>query len=839
MAAHLAEANDVQKPQPGLPRRLLRLALDLLVGLLKVALLAGSCLWAYRIRLLSVQKYGFLIHEFDPWFNQRATKYLAKHGWHAFFRWYDYMSWYPIGRPIGTTIYPGMQILSVWIWRFLKLFPKTTLELPSYLKDLLGPEWLKMLPGHGKLSLGPMSVNDVCVMVPAWLASVATVAIFLLTWETSESSGAACAAALVMAIIPAHLMRSMTGEFDNECVAMAAFCSCFWLWCRAVRRPSSWPWAVLAALAYVSAVATWGGYIFVNNLIALHAAVLVGLGKYNSGLHRAYSVWYVLGSFGATLVPVVGWMPFRSIEQMPAMAVFLGFQVLELCDMYRKRRPMTAWRFFFFRVAVFVSCGVAVAAVCAVLMQFGYFAPWSSRIRGLFLKHKKTGNPLVDSVAEHQAANEKAYDMYLSTPRYFAFVGLFLCWHQRTPAKVFPVLFAAVAYHFSLKMSRLIIICGPIVSILAGYPVGIALDWCLEQVKRFFCGVPPIDEAVDLPSRSGGMGSILRSLGRCICPVTYTEEIRSVQGLSAFAATRLPIIDRLIRLALALFVAAGAWREAQEPWKAFVSLCYQHADSLAGPGLAYEARLRNGETIIVDDYYQGYKWIDANTPADSRVLAWWDYGYQITGIARRTSVADGNTWNHEHIATIGRILSNPVKKSHNIMKHLADYVLVWAGDRETDLRISAHFARIGNSVFPDICGAHDPTCSQYTAYPEPTPMMRESFVYNAVKHKLLPGVQLDPKLFKEVHTTKYGLMRIFKVLNVSEESKAWVADPKNRICDAPGSWYCVGQYPPALNKLIAKRKNFAQLEDFNRKAEKSDYTRHVEKEQARGRGEDL
>ena len=23
-----------------------------------------------------------------------------------------------------------------------------------------------------------------------------------------------------------------------------------------------------------------------------------------------------------------------------------------------------------------------------------------------------------------------------------------------------------------------------------------------------------------------------------------------------------------------------------------------------------------------------------------------------------------------------------------------------------------------------------------------------------------------------------------------EESKQWIADPKNRICDAPGSWYC-------------------------------------------------
>ena len=34
----------------------------------------------------------------------------------------------------------------------------------------------------------------------------------LLTWEVSESSGAAVCAALVMSIIPAHLMRSMTGR---------------------------------------------------------------------------------------------------------------------------------------------------------------------------------------------------------------------------------------------------------------------------------------------------------------------------------------------------------------------------------------------------------------------------------------------------------------------------------------------------------------------------------------------------------------------------------------------------------------------------------------------------
>ncbi len=33
----------------------------------------------------------------------------------------------------------------------------------------------------------------------------------------------------------------------------------------------------------------------------------------------------------------------------------------------------------------------------------------------------------------------------------------------------------------------------------------------------------------------------------------------------------------------------------------------------------------------------------------------------------------------------------------------------------------------------------------------------------------------------------------------------------NRVCDAPGSWYCVGQYPPALGELMLKKKAFKQV----------------------------
>jgi dolichyl-diphosphooligosaccharide--protein glycosyltransferase len=59
-----------------------------------------------------------------------------------------------------------------------------------------------------------------------------------------------------------------------------------------------------------------------------------------------------------------------------------------------------------------------------------------------------------------------------------------------------------------------------------------------------------------------------------------------------------------------------------------------------------------------------------------------------------------------------------------------------------------------------------------------------------------------------------GKVRIYKVQSVSKESKEWVV--QNRKCDAPGSWFCPGQYPPALEKIMEEKKDFRQLEDFNR-----------------------
>ncbi|KAJ6914109.1 hypothetical protein NC651_016385 [Populus alba x Populus x berolinensis] len=56
---------------------------------------------AFSIRLFSVIKYESAIHEFDPYFNYRVTQFLTKNGV------YDFRSWYPLGRVIDGTVYPG------------------------------------------------------------------------------------------------------------------------------------------------------------------------------------------------------------------------------------------------------------------------------------------------------------------------------------------------------------------------------------------------------------------------------------------------------------------------------------------------------------------------------------------------------------------------------------------------------------------------------------------------------------------------------------------------------------------------------------------------------------
>ncbi len=101
-------------------------------------------------------------------------------------------------------------------------------------------------------------------------------------------------------------MRSVAGGYDNESIAMFAMVFTFYVWLLSLRTPNSWWIGIFTAIAYIYMVAAWGGYIFVLNMIGVHATFLVLTGQFSINLHRAYTLFYVFGTWGAIQIPVVG-----------------------------------------------------------------------------------------------------------------------------------------------------------------------------------------------------------------------------------------------------------------------------------------------------------------------------------------------------------------------------------------------------------------------------------------------------------------------------------------------------------------------------------------------------
>jgi asparagine N-glycosylation enzyme membrane subunit Stt3 len=84
-----------------------------------------------------------------------------------------------------------------------------------------------------------------CCYVPTWFGVSATTFLGLLASECSDSWSAGWFAAFIMAIVPAHIMRSVGGGYDNESVALTALTGTFYCWCRALRDdPKVRAWVV-------------------------------------------------------------------------------------------------------------------------------------------------------------------------------------------------------------------------------------------------------------------------------------------------------------------------------------------------------------------------------------------------------------------------------------------------------------------------------------------------------------------------------------------------------------------------------------------------------------------
>ena len=89
----------------------------------------------------------------------------------------------------------------------------------------------------------------------------------------------------------------------------------------------------------------------------------------------------------------------------------------------------------------------------------------------------------------------------------------------------------------------------------------------------------------------------------------------------------------------------------------------------------------NGGTsfgVVTDDWLDALGWIRDNTPEDSLVASWWDYGYWITTMGERATIADNLTANSHHIRYLAGVLMNPPDHSWQRLQDFgADYVVIF------------------------------------------------------------------------------------------------------------------------------------------------------------------
>ena len=91
--------------------------------------------------------------------------------------------------------------------------------------------------------------------------------------------------------------------------------------------------------------------------------------------------------------------------------------------------------------------------------------------------------------------------------------------------------------------------------------------------------------------------------------------------------------------------------------------------------------IQNGGTsfpIITDDWHAAFEWVKSETPEDSVIAAWWDYGYWITTLTNRTSLADNGTFDHTQIRKIAEtFLMTPDEAWTSLQRFDTDYVLIF------------------------------------------------------------------------------------------------------------------------------------------------------------------
>ncbi|XP_076090669.1 dolichyl-diphosphooligosaccharide--protein glycosyltransferase subunit STT3B-like [Mytilus galloprovincialis] len=710
-----------------------------LQSLLTFVILTLTWIVAFSSRLFAVIRFESIIHEFDPWFNYRATHYMVENGFYNFLNWFDDRAWYPLGRIVGGTVYPGLMVTSGtihWVLSHLNI---------------------------------PVHIRDVCVFLAPIFSGLTALATYFFTKEV-WSKGAGLFAACFIAIVPGYISRSVAGSYDNEGIAIFALMFTYYLWIKAVKTGSVF-WAVLTALSYFYMVSAWGGYVFIINLIPLHVFVLLLMGRYSRRIFIAYTSFFIVGLICSMQIPFVGFQPIKTSEHMASAGVFalvIAYSALKYTQSFLSKAEFK----YFFLVSAASAAGFIFCTVVG-LTWAGYIHPWSGRFYSLWdTGYAKIHIPIIASVSEHQPTTWVSFffDLHILVCAFPA--GVWYCVKEVNDERVFVILYAIFASYFAGVMVRLMLTLTPIVCVLAAIAFSKTFEIYLKDDSPKSSSKEEEEE-----KKQDNKNDRLYDKPQVAKPKKVKEDRPKDQDSVGMNIKTIIVIALLMMLML--FAVHCTW---------VTSSAY------SSPSIVLASYNHDGSRTILDDFREAYFWLRQNTGDKARVMSWWDYGYQIAGMGNKTTLVDNNTWNNSHIALVGKAMSSNETAAYDIMRALdVDYVLVifggvigysgddinkflWMvriaeGEHPKDIRESDYFTPQGEFRVDSAGSKTLLNCLMYKLsyyrFGELQLDFRSPPGFDRTRNVEIGNKNFDLTHLEEAYTTEHWLVRIYRVKDMT------------------------------------------------------------------------
>lgn len=331
-------------------------------------------------------------------------------------------------------------------------------------------------------------------------------------------------------------------------------------------------------------MSSWGGYVFLINLIPLHVLTLMITGRFSHRLYVAYSTVYCIGTILSMQISFVGFQPVQSSEHMLAFGVFGLCQLYAFVNFVKSKLSKEQFEILFKSIVIgILSIFVGFAAV---LTLSGKVSPWTGRFYSLLdPSYAKNHIPIIASVSEHQPTSWSSFYFDLQILVFLFPAGLYFCFDKLTDANIFIILYGVTSIYFAGVMVRLMLVLAPVMTILSGIAVSHLLSKYIKNV----------DPSVATSFVSGGGSSSVEGKPRQDAPKKYKKYEQQNKGVKSEIALGFVV---MITFMLITYTFHCTWVTSE---------------AYSSPSIVLSARSHDGSRIIFDDFREAYYWLQMNT----------------------------------------------------------------------------------------------------------------------------------------------------------------------------------------------------------------------------------